>query len=90
MDDAVYAEKLNDNEYKLGVHIADVAHYVKEEGKLDKEALKRATSIYISDRVIPMLPKELSNGVCSLNPGEDKLTLSVEMTIDKDLSLIHI
>jgi ribonuclease R len=87
LDDAVYAEKLN-NEYKLGVHIADVAHYVKEDGKLDKEALKRATSIYISDRVIPMLPKELSNRVCSLNPGEDKLTLSVEMTINKDGKVI--
>lgn len=84
LDDAVYAEKINDNEYKLGVHIADVTHYVKEDRKLDKEALKRATSIYISDRVIPMLPKELSNGVCSLNPGEDKLTLSVEMIINKD------
>lgn len=82
LDDAVYAEKISDNEYKLGVHIADVTHYVKEDRKLDKEALKRATSIYISDRVIPMLPKELSNGVCSLNPNEDKLALSVEMTIN--------
>jgi len=82
LDDAVYAEKINDNEYKLSVHIADVTHYVKEDRKLDKEALKRATSIYISDRVIPMLPKELSNGVCSLNPNEDKLTLSVDMTIN--------
>ena len=84
LDDAVYAEKLNDNEYKLGVHIADVTHYVKEDRRLDKEALKRATSIYLTDRVIPMLPKELSNGVCSLNPGEDKLTLSVEMIINGD------
>ena len=84
LDDAVYAEKLNDSEYMLGVHIADVTHYVKEDRKLDKEALKRATSIYITDRVIPMLPKELSNGVCSLNPGEDKLTLSVEMIINND------
>lgn len=84
LDDAVYAEKINDNEYKLSVHIADVTHYVKEDRKLDKEALKRATSIYISDRVIPMLPKELSNGVCSLNPNEDKLTLSVDMTISAD------
>ncbi|WP_312698771.1 ribonuclease R [Sedimentibacter sp.] len=84
LDDAVYVEKINDNEYMLGVHIADVTHYVKEDRKLDKEALKRATSIYISDRVIPMLPKELSNGVCSLNPGEDKLTLSVEMIINKE------
>lgn len=82
LDDAVYAEKISDNEYRLGVHIADVTHYVKEDRKLDKEALKRATSIYLVDRVIPMLPKELSNGVCSLNPGEDKLTLSCEMTIN--------
>ena len=88
LDDAVYAEKLNDNEYKLGVHIADVTHYVKEDRRLDKEALKRATSIYITDRVIPMLPKELSNGVCSLNPGEDKLTLSVEMIINNDGKVI--
>lgn len=82
LDDAVYAEKISDNEYKLGVHIADVTHYVKEGHSLDKEALKRATSIYLVDRVIPMLPRELSNGVCSLNPNEDKLALSVEMTIN--------
>jgi ribonuclease R len=82
LDDAVYVEKISDNEYKLGVHIADVTHYVKEDRKLDKEALKRATSIYLVDRVIPMLPKELSNGVCSLNPNEDKLTLSCEMIIN--------
>jgi len=82
LDDAVFVEKISDNEYKLGVHIADVTHYVKEDRKLDKEALKRATSIYLVDRVIPMLPKELSNGVCSLNPDEDKLTLSCEMIIN--------
>lgn len=82
LDDAVYVEKISENEYKLGVHIADVTHYVKEDRKLDKEALKRATSIYLVDRVIPMLPKELSNGVCSLNPNEDKLTLSCEMIIN--------
>lgn len=84
LDDAVYVEKLNEDEYLLGVHIADVTHYVKEDRKVDKEALKRATSIYLSDRVIPMLPKELSNGVCSLNPMEDKLSLSCEMKINKD------
>ena len=82
LDDAVYVEKISDNEYKLGVHIADVTNYVKEDRNLDKEALKRATSIYLVDRVIPMLPKELSNGVCSLNPNEDKLTLSCEMVIN--------
>lgn len=82
LDDAVYVEKLDNNQYKLGVHIADVTHYVKENNKIDKEALKRATSIYLADRVIPMLPKELSNGVCSLNPHEPKLCLSCEMIID--------
>jgi len=84
LDDAVRVEKISEDKYKLGVHIADVTHYVKEDRQIDKEALKRATSIYLSDRVIPMLPKELSNGVCSLNPDEDKLTLSVEMIIDLD------
>jgi len=84
LDDAVYVEKIDDDKYKLGVHIADVTHYVKEDRKVDKEALKRATSIYLSDRVIPMLPKELSNGVCSLNPNEDKLALSVDMIINKE------
>ncbi len=82
LDDAIYVEKLDNNQYKLGVHIADVTHYVKENNKIDKEALKRATSIYLADRVIPMLPKELSNGVCSLNPNEPKLCLSCEMIID--------
>lgn len=82
LDDGVYAVKISDDEYKLGVHIADVTHYVKEDRKMDKEALKRGTSIYLVDRVIPMLPKELSNGVCSLNPNEDKLALSVDMTIN--------
>ncbi|BBM43688.1 ribonuclease R [Leptotrichia wadei] len=82
LDDAVYVEKTEDG-YKLFVSIADVSYYVRENTELDIEALKRGNSIYLVDRVIPMLPRKLSNNLCSLNPNEDKLTFTVEMDLDK-------
>ena len=88
LDDAVNVKKNDDGTYTLGVHIADVSHYVKEGSMLNKEAIKRGTSVYMLDRVIPMLPKELSNGSCSLNHNEDRYAISVFMKINKEGQVI--
>lgn len=88
LDDAVYLEKEGENT-RLYVHIADVSFYVRDKSLLDKEAYKRGTSIYLADRVVPMLPKVISNGICSLNPNEEKLVFTAEMLFNPNGDMIH-
>lgn len=83
-DDAIYVKKLQNGNYLLGVYIADVSYYVTQNSEIDKEALKRGTSIYLVDQVIPMLPVELSNGICSLNPNQKRFVMACEMEIDQN------
>ena len=88
LDDAISLRRLPGGGYRLGVHIADVSHYVREKTPLDRAVMQRGTSVYFTDKVVPMLPRVLSNGVCSLNADEDKYALSALINIDKDGNLI--
>lgn len=89
VDDAMSVREIKKGVYRVGIHIADVSHYVKQDSALDREAFTRGTSVYFPDKVLPMLPTELSNGICSLNEGVDRLTLSVIVDLDKNANIIY-
>jgi protein SSD1 len=88
LDDAIHIKQLDDGNYEVGVHIADVTHFVKPNTALDREAKKRATTVYLVQRTVPMLPPVVSESLCSLNPGEDKLTFSVVFTLTPEAKTI--